>query len=545
MGPSGNFQQHQFQALPQQQQQQREAQPFYCPQCRMPSFNINSRLVREACGHLKCRKCLLQEDAGCLQCLEELRTQEKQLQQHHQKRQQEQQLPLPPAYRAPAAATSGLFSAQKSALGPHSYQSATAGNVPQVKIEREDPPETTEQFEQTAVTPATTSNQSYSENFSGQQQQQRNTLLMRPEILQKRAMQRGGSTQVQQQQKQQPENYFMAGGETSPSAATAAASAGSPSVAARTTGGDSIVFRGGGGGASAADEAEMSPGDTVVLPPEIDATCSGSSPGGSKGGGIAMAGADGGGDSMAAAAAELLEEHRNRMSGVEKWAMDADFSLMDDELEWLQYQYVGRMHDGLVSAAKNEAVVERGKEVMRGHHEAVRRKRAEEGREGEEEEEGEEAGNVLQGEVNLNIVVKKEVEEDDEPPAKIVRQSSFVPSPLPLPPLPTSLSQLQQQQPRAPTAPPPAAAAPVLPPRYPHQPSLFTQTPPTRRLTIDSAPPTPSVSGPPSTPATPSVSRGGTGAGRGRGGKRKRNTIDPENYAHVVRNDSVREKSRL
>ncbi|TRY61896.1 hypothetical protein TCAL_14975 [Tigriopus californicus] len=40
-----------------------------CPQCqRVPSFNSLARLVQEACGHFKCRQCLLREESGCVQC---------------------------------------------------------------------------------------------------------------------------------------------------------------------------------------------------------------------------------------------------------------------------------------------------------------------------------------------------------------------------------------------------------------------------------------------------------------------------------------------
>ena len=63
-----------------------DVRPLYCPQCRMPTFSTTVRLVREACGHLKCRQCLLQEEHGCRQCAE------RRFLPHNQQQQQQQQL---------------------------------------------------------------------------------------------------------------------------------------------------------------------------------------------------------------------------------------------------------------------------------------------------------------------------------------------------------------------------------------------------------------------------------------------------------------------
>lgn len=40
-----------------------------CPQCSLPFNTTTHRLIRESCGHEKCRQCLLSEDNGCEQCL--------------------------------------------------------------------------------------------------------------------------------------------------------------------------------------------------------------------------------------------------------------------------------------------------------------------------------------------------------------------------------------------------------------------------------------------------------------------------------------------
>lgn len=42
-----------------------------CPQCKKPSDGASNRLVRDCCGHQKCRKCLLVDEEQCLQCQSE------------------------------------------------------------------------------------------------------------------------------------------------------------------------------------------------------------------------------------------------------------------------------------------------------------------------------------------------------------------------------------------------------------------------------------------------------------------------------------------
>lgn len=39
-----------------------------CPQCEKPLTNSTCRLVQDACGHKKCRMCLLQDEESCYQC---------------------------------------------------------------------------------------------------------------------------------------------------------------------------------------------------------------------------------------------------------------------------------------------------------------------------------------------------------------------------------------------------------------------------------------------------------------------------------------------
>lgn len=39
-----------------------------CPQCQKPLSNSTCRLVQDACGHRKCRMCLLADEETCLQC---------------------------------------------------------------------------------------------------------------------------------------------------------------------------------------------------------------------------------------------------------------------------------------------------------------------------------------------------------------------------------------------------------------------------------------------------------------------------------------------
>ena len=40
-----------------------------CPQCGMAPTAAHQRMVIDACGHSKCRRCLLVEESGCSQCL--------------------------------------------------------------------------------------------------------------------------------------------------------------------------------------------------------------------------------------------------------------------------------------------------------------------------------------------------------------------------------------------------------------------------------------------------------------------------------------------
>ena len=40
-----------------------------CPQCGMAPTAAQQRMVIDACGHSKCRRCLLVEESGCSQCL--------------------------------------------------------------------------------------------------------------------------------------------------------------------------------------------------------------------------------------------------------------------------------------------------------------------------------------------------------------------------------------------------------------------------------------------------------------------------------------------
>ena len=42
--------------------------PRACPGCGQVSSSSTDRLVVDACGHVKCRKCLLVEDSQCGQC---------------------------------------------------------------------------------------------------------------------------------------------------------------------------------------------------------------------------------------------------------------------------------------------------------------------------------------------------------------------------------------------------------------------------------------------------------------------------------------------
>ncbi len=316
-------------------------QPFYCPQCRMPSFNINCRLVREVCGHLKCRQCLLQEDHGCLQCLQQVRQQQQQQQQQHQ----HQALP----------SSSSLLSSQP--LRP-SYS--------HIKTE------VVEDHEKKVMSP--------SSNY-----------LVRDPLYQGSFP----STAAAAATTPPPPPYYnmSAGGALDdPVAAVAAtAAAGSP-----------------------AGGSDLSP-ETVALPPEVDATCSGS--GGEDGEGLDPE-----------ETARQLEQHRSRMASVHRWACAADFRCLDGELEWLQYQYVDRMHDALVNEERNLAVIQRGRTAA-----GERRKKMEEGKQG-----GEGGG-----------AIKQEIEDVDEfpVPTKASRRISS--------PSPPAQAQAQAQ------APPPSLQRPA------------------------------------------------------------------------------------
>lgn len=39
-----------------------------CPNCRQITNTSDSRLVKDSCGHTKCRMCLLYEEQGCKTC---------------------------------------------------------------------------------------------------------------------------------------------------------------------------------------------------------------------------------------------------------------------------------------------------------------------------------------------------------------------------------------------------------------------------------------------------------------------------------------------
>ncbi len=209
-----------------------------------------------------------------------------------------------------------------------------------------------------------------------------------------------------------------------------------------------------------------------MLPPEVDATCSGSS-----------AGQETMDDE---AVAQQLEDFRKKMGGVQRWMEQADFVFLDSELEWLQYQYVGRRHDALVNQQQNEQVIERGKMVAMEHMAKVM------------------AATASQRDNSADNKERKVGDEDafEQPAAKLQKLS----------PWPAAAAAASAP---APHMSPPATPAQTQPPPSPMPPA----TP--------SMPPTPAT---PATPATP------MGAGRGRG-KRKRNSIDPDNYAHVIRVD--------
>lgn len=46
-----------------------------CPQCEKPLTTATCRLVQDACGHKKCRMCLLQDEESCYQCKQQKDTQ--------------------------------------------------------------------------------------------------------------------------------------------------------------------------------------------------------------------------------------------------------------------------------------------------------------------------------------------------------------------------------------------------------------------------------------------------------------------------------------
>lgn len=46
-----------------------------CPNCKQITNTSCSRLVKDSCGHTKCRMCLLYEERGCKICSNERRVQ--------------------------------------------------------------------------------------------------------------------------------------------------------------------------------------------------------------------------------------------------------------------------------------------------------------------------------------------------------------------------------------------------------------------------------------------------------------------------------------
>lgn len=66
---------------------------------------------------------------------------------------------------------------------------------------------------------------------------------------------------------------------------------------------------------------------------------------------------------------EQLIEFRAKLNRIQIWTGQSDFFQIDGELERLQIQYMGRLHDGLMNEAYNESVIERGKIVGNLHTE--------------------------------------------------------------------------------------------------------------------------------------------------------------------------------
>ncbi len=375
-------------------------QPFYCPQCRMPSLNINSRLVREACGHLKCRRCLLQEDQGCLQCLK----QQQQQQQVVFRQQQQQQ---------PRASMLGLYQQQQQVIfnsSQHQQQSMKPYLQIKTELMAEGSPDSCPQL-------------------SG------NPYLQFKHL----SRQEAAATALSQQQQPQYQ------------ASQANLTAGNASSCADD------------------DDAALD----LLLPTEVDAKCSGSD-------------AEAEDSEMSPEEeARRLEQHQARMGTVARWVTGEDFRSLDDELEWLQYQYVSRFHDALLNGDSNEKVIDRGRAI------------------------GVEQRRLL---AKRGVRIEEEEEDGQAPQVKIPRLSAL--------PIKTEAPSPTQQ-----------------PPQRPPPTSSFPQ--PTPNATSTMTTPTPNATSTMTTASTRGRGSSGTGAGRPQQRKRRRNSIDPVNYAHVVRDDTT------
>jgi hypothetical protein len=68
---------------------------YCCPQCHRPIYDDAARIVSEACGHWKCRQCLMGKET-CLQCTTIRAVLHHQHQEHHRQQQDHPVRALPP-----------------------------------------------------------------------------------------------------------------------------------------------------------------------------------------------------------------------------------------------------------------------------------------------------------------------------------------------------------------------------------------------------------------------------------------------------------------
>ena len=215
-----------------------------------------------------------------------------------------------------------------------------------------------------------------------------------------------------------------------------------------------------------------------------------------------------------------LADFREKLLTVDKWVKDTDFyeACEDEQTQRMGKQYMGRLHDFLLNVEVNEEVIANGKRVGEAHRKALLQKLKEDGRLDELDDESnknEEAANLVS-------------QEDKEPKYPLVKR-------------------FQTNKDGGVTC----VDVPTDDLLKKRNGNLFQGTEPARKeesngalpmlgmikeeqIKKESASPQPGAGSYLDAPSLPPPTPGGPPGGAKRG-KRKRNSIDHENYAHIVK----------